>query len=347
MKKKILFIVGSVNQTSQMHQISGLLADEYECWFSQFYADAKLINWGIRQGWLDHTILAGKFRSEAEAYLRSFGLKIDYQARQNQYDLVVVCSDLLMPKAIRSTKSIWVQEGMVDEVTWLTKAVKALGLPRYFSVGTSLNGSSNIADIYCAASEGYKSFFTKMGTEAGKILVTGMPNFDNIRQFLTNDFPHRDYVMVATSDIRETFRKDDRPAFIRKAVAMANGRQLLFKLHPNEVWERAEAEIRQNAPADALIFQQGNTNEMIANCAELITQYSTVVYVGMALGKPVSSYFDVEELRRLTPVQNGGTSAATIARICQDYLEFGGPRKEFVKSYRYEPVYRDHEQVSL
>jgi hypothetical protein len=29
----------------------------------------------------------------------------------------------------------------------------------------------------------------------------------------------------------------------------------------------------------------GNTNEMIANCSELITQYSTVVYVGMVFGK--------------------------------------------------------------
>ncbi|WP_198175186.1 hypothetical protein [Spirosoma telluris] len=92
--------------------------------------------------------------------------------------------------------------------------------------------------------------------------------------------------MVATSDIRETFRIDDRPAFIRKAVEQAKGRQLLFKLHPNEILERAEAEIRQHAPADTLVFQQGNTNEMIANCSELITQYSTVVYVGMALGSP-------------------------------------------------------------
>ncbi|MVM36044.1 hypothetical protein GO755_38885 [Spirosoma sp. HMF4905] len=347
MKKKVLFIVGSVNQTSQMHQISALLSDEYDCWFSQFYADSRLINWGIHQGWLDHTILAGKFRADAEAYLRSFQLNIDYRAVQNRYDLVVVCSDLIVPGAIQATKSLWVQEGMIDEVTWLTKAVKALRLPRYFSVGTSLNGSSNLCDVYCVASEGYKSFFTKMGTDAQKILVTGMPNFDNVKKFLTNDFPHRDYVMVATSDIRETFRTEDRPAFIREAIELAKGRQLLFKLHPNEVWERAEAEIRQIAPSDTLIFQQGNTNEMIANCAELVTQYSTVVYVGMALGKPVSSYFNLDELRQLTPLQNNGTSAENIARICRDFVAFTGPRKEFVKSYRYRSVLSDREHLSL
>ncbi|WP_198175185.1 hypothetical protein [Spirosoma telluris] len=189
MRKKILFIVGSVNQTSQMHQISAELAEEYDCWFSQYYADSKLINWAVRKGWLDYTVLGGKFREGSEAYLRQRNLNLDYQARLNQYDLIVTCSDLIVPDAVRATKSIWVQEGMIDEVTWLSKLVKALGLPRYFSIGTSLNGSSNLCDIYCAASEGYKSFFIEMGTDASKIMVTGMPNFDNVRQFLINDFP--------------------------------------------------------------------------------------------------------------------------------------------------------------
>ena len=347
MRKRVLFIVGSVNQTSQMHQISEHLADEYDCWFTQYYSDLRVINWGVRQGWLDHTVLGGKFRADSETYLRTRNLQFDYRAQRNRYDLVVTCSDLIVPRAMRTTKSVWVQEGMVDPVTWLTKAVKALGLPRYFSMGTSLNGSSNLCDLFCAASEGYKSFFTRMGTNADKIIVTGIPNFDNVAQFRQNDFPHRDYVMVATSDVRETFRSDDRTAFIKRAVAKAQGRQLLFKLHPNEMYERAEAEIRANTPADTLIFQHGNTNEMIANCAELITQYSTVVYVGMALGKPVSSYFDIDELRRLTPVQNGGTSAINIARLCRDYLEFEGQYKDFVKSYQFEPHQCGQERLSL
>lgn len=336
-----------MNQTSQMHQISAQLAGDYDCWFSRYYADSPLINWGVRRGWLDHTVMADKFSRAAEDYLRPHQPKFDHHARHNRYDLVVTCSDLIVPRAVRSTRSVWVQEGMVDEVTWLTKVVKTLGLPRYFSVNTSLNGSSNLCDVYCAASDGYKSFFTTMGTDTDRIFVTGIPNFDNLQQFRTNDFPYRDYVMVATSDIRETFRTDDRPAFIRKAVEMAGGRRLLFKLHPNEVRERAEAEIRGIAPSDTLVLQQGNTNEMIANCAELITQYSTVVYVGIALGKPVSSYFDVDELRRLTPIQNNGTSAANIARVCRDFLAFDGQRKDFVKSYQYEPVRHGREHLSL
>ncbi|CCH51967.1 hypothetical protein BN8_00927 [Fibrisoma limi BUZ 3] len=338
MRKRILLTVGSFNQTSQMVQIAKALGDQYDCWFSQYYADSPIINWAIRQGWLDHTIMGGRFRTASEAYLLDNGKQLDYQGRKHPYDLVIHCSDLIVPANVRATRSVWVQEGMVDPVTPLTHIIKSLKLPRYLSVGTSLNGSSNLCDVYCAASEGYKAFFTKMGTDPGKIFVTGMPNFDDLDKFRRNDFPHRDYVMVATSDIRETFRTEDRPAFIRKAVEMAAGRPLLFKLHPNEDRERAEAEIRENAPEGTLVFQEGNTNEMIANCQELITQYSTVVYVGMALGKTVSSYFDLDELRRLTPIQNGGTSATNIATICRDFLEFTGPRKEFVKSYRFEPV---------
>jgi hypothetical protein len=62
-----------------------------------------------------------------------------------------------------------------------------------------------------------------------------------------------------------------------------------------------------------LVFDSGNTNEMIANCDILITRYSTVVYVGLALGKECYSYFDINMLKRLTPMQNGGNSHRNIA----------------------------------
>jgi hypothetical protein len=72
---------------------------------------------------------------------------------------------------------------------------------------------------------------------------------------------------------------------------------------------------------------------MIANCAELITQYSTVVYVGLALGKQVHSYFDINELKRLAPVQNGGTSALNIANICKDLLKTHNTQARLLDEY--------------
>jgi hypothetical protein len=334
MRKRVLFITGSMNQTWQMHQISSHLS-AYDCWFSQFFTDSPTYNFLINNTSLaKNTIFSGQFKENSEKYLLANGLQIDYQAKANKYDLVVYCSDLHIPKRLRQTKMVWVQEGMTDKFTALSWLIKNLRLPHIFSGGTSLNGTSNICDIYCAGSEGYKRQFIKLGTDAGKIIVTGIPNYDNIDQFLDNDFPYKNYVMVATTDMRETLRIENRPAFIRKAVKIANGRKLLFKLHPNEKFERAEAEIKKYAPAGTLIYRTGNTNHMIANCAELITQYSTVVYVGLALGKKVHSYFNLDELKQLAPIQNRGVSALNIANICLNILEPG--KKEVLIPDYYE-----------
>jgi len=337
MRRKILFITGSINQTSQMHEISKHLQD-YDCWFSQLFPDTAFLKAMIKLTPLaDGTVLAPHFRVKSESYLRQYGLKIDYEGNQNKYDLVVFCTDMVVAEKFKQTKTIWVQEGMIDKRTILTDIVKTLRLPSYFSGDTSLNGSSNICDIYCVASDGYKNYLAKYGTNPEKLIVTGIPNYDNQRQFLDNDFPHHNYVMVATTDMRETYRLENRPAFIKRAVKIANGRQMLFKLHPNERVDRAEAEIRKYAPAGTLIYNCGNTSHMIANCAELITQYSTVVYTGIVLGKKVHSYFDVDELKKLAPIQNGGVSAKNIAQICRGYINFGGKKEDFLSQFILQP----------
>jgi hypothetical protein len=322
MKKKVLLITGSMNQTLQMQQIAEQLP-EYDCWFSQIFTDNPLVNFLLeRVPLLDGTILGKKHRNIAESYLRSHDLKIDYRGISNEYDLVIYCTDMLIPKRMQKTRLVFVQEGMTDRVTWKSRLVKTLGLPAWFTGDTSLNGSSNVCDIYCVASPGYKAHFTGNGIDPHKILVTGIPNYDNVRSSLVNDFPHQDYVMVATSDIRETFRWENRKAFIKEAVRIAAGRRLLFKLHPNEKMERAVSEIKNFAPAGTLIYQRGNTLEMIANCIELITQYSTVVYAGIILKKKVHSYFDRDVLQQLKPWQNNGSSAANIAQTCRNFLEY-------------------------
>lgn len=326
---RILFLTGSMNQTTQMQQIASHLT-EFDCFFSQYFSDNPIISYAIKKGILDNTVMGLPLRNKAEEYMKSQGMRLDYQALENSYDLIVFCSDLLFPSKFKGIKTIWVQEGMIDPFTNISKLIKRLKLPRYLSVGTSLNGTSNLCDIYCAASTGYRDYIIQHGTDASKVVVTGIPNYDNLDQFRQNDFPYQDYVMVATSDMRETYRNEDRLAFLQSCVAIAAGRRLLIKLHPNEQISRAVREIKSVCPDDTLIYSDGVTNEMIANCSELITQYSTVVYAGIALGKPVHSYFDIEELKSLLPIQNGGNSAEHIATICRDYLLHRGPKDMFI-----------------
>lgn len=316
-RKKILLIGGSLNQTTMMHQIAQHLQD-YDCYFTPFYADG-LIGYASKKGWANFTVLGGPMRRMTEEYLRKQNLPVDEGGRRNAYDLVLTCSDLIIQKNIRGKRIILVQEGMTDPENLFYYLVKWFKLPRYLA-STSTHGLSHAYERFCVASEGYREFFIRKGVSPEKMVVTGIPNFDNAAQYLNNSFPYRNYVLVATSDARETFKYDDRKRFIRRALEIADGRQVIFKLHPNEKVERATREILKLAPR-ALIFSKGNTNHMIANCDVLVTQYSSVVYIGLALGKEVHSYFDIILLKRLMPIQNGGTSAKNIAEVCKTYLQ--------------------------
>ncbi|HRE40183.1 MAG TPA: hypothetical protein PLG90_02535 [Ignavibacteria bacterium] len=317
MRRKILFICGSMNQTTMLHKIS-MKMPEFDSYFTPYYGDG-VIKKASEMGLLDFTVLGGKLKKQSLEYIIKNNLQLDNGGIKNDYDLVVTSSDLIIQKNIRNKKIILVQEGMTDPENFAYYLVKTFKLPRYIA-STSTTGLSNAYDIFCVASEGYKELFIKKGVDPEKIIVTGIPNFDNCNDYLNNDFPHKNYVLVCTSDTRETFKYENRKKFIKRAVSIAQGRQLIFKLHPNEKYERAEKEIKKYAP-EALVFSSGNTNHMIANCNTLITRFSTVVYVGLALGKEVYSEFNIDELTKLTPLQNGGKSAENIADICKILLE--------------------------
>ena len=315
-KKKILFIGGSYNQSTMMIKISEQLP-EYDCWFSAYYSDGFL-NMYRKLGWVEYTVVGNKFVRQNEELFAKHGLQNDYAGSNNDYEYVFTSSDLVIPKNIRNKKIVLVQEGMTDPEDWIYHVVKFLKLPRYLA-STTMTGRSNEYDLFCVASDGYKEFFISKGCDADKMVVTGIPNFDNCKEFYNNDFPHKNYVLVCTSDTRETLKPENRKKFILKALKIAGDKLLIFKLHPNENVERATAEINKYAP-NALVYHKANTNEMIANCDTLITKFSTVVYVGLALGKEVFSAFDVKTLKRMTPLQNGGRSAENIAQAFRERI---------------------------
>jgi len=316
-KKKILYICGSLNQTTMMHQVSKHLTG-YEAYFSPYYADGfvgKLANTHL----LDFSVLGGQFRARTINYLKANDLNIDFKGVLHNYDLIFTCSDLIIPKNILDKKVVLVQEGMTDPENFMYYLVKTFKFPRWLA-STSTTGLSDAYNKFCVASEGYRDLFISKGVKPEKICVTGIPNFDNCKKYFDNDFPHKNYVLVATSDMRETYKYENRKKFIKKALKIAAGRQLIFKLHPNELVERATQEINIYAPG-ALVYSQGKTEEMIANCDILITRFSSVVYVGLALGKEVYSDFDLEMLKRLKPIQNDGTSAQNIAWVGKELIE--------------------------
>jgi hypothetical protein len=316
-RPRVLLICGSINQTTQMHQIAQQLV-ECDCFFSTYYDDGYP-NTLKRLRLTEATPIGYKISARALAYLDRHELPLHQAGLNGPYDLVVTCSDLLVPGNIRGYPIVLVQEGMTDpEGFWFRAWRKYPWLPRWFA-GTAVTGLSDLYTRFCVASEGYRRHFVARGVNPDKIVVTGIPNFDNCQRFLNNSFPHRDYVLVCTSDVRETFGQEDRKAFILKAVRIAKGRSLFFKLHPNERVGRAQREIERYAP-HARVYATGPTEEMIANCSVLITRFSSTAYVGLALGKEVHSDFDVEDLRQKMPIQSGAAAAA-IAAVCRQLLD--------------------------
>ncbi len=311
---KALFICGSPNQTKMMWQISQHLQG-FDKYFTPFFCDG-LGEYVQRTGLLDFTVLGGRFVEQTMRFLTAQGVRFDHGGRGGPYDLVVTCSDLIVPRRVRGSKLVLVQEGMTDPENLAYYMVKKLRMPRWIA-HTATTGLSDAYDIFCVASEGYRDLFVKKGVRREKIRVTGIPNFDHCAANLDNDFPHKDYVLAATSDRRETYKYENRRKFIEKARRIADGRPLIFKFHPNENPHRAAHEVERHAP-EALHYYQANTDHMIANCQTLVTRYSSVVYVALALGKEIHSDLPHEELHRLLPIQNGGRSASHIARECLD-----------------------------
>jgi hypothetical protein len=315
-RRRVLFVGGSLNQTTMVHRIAAELA-EHECVFTPYYADG-ILRWAAERDLLGFTILGRRPKAMSEAFLKERGATVDYRGTGGGFQLVVTASDLVVPRNLRGVPMVLVQEGMTDPEDWRYRLVRTLGLPRWIA-NTSMTGLSHAYEAFCVASEGYRDLFAGKGVDPGRIEVTGIPNFDDCASFLRNDFPLHGYVLGATSCLRETWKPEDRRGFIRRCLEVADGRELLFKLHPNESHERARREIERLAPR-ALVFASGNTDHMIANCTALVTRYSSVVRVAVALGKEVHADIDEMTLRRLMPIQNGGASARRIADVCRRFL---------------------------
>src|SRR5262249_24504656 len=312
-----LFICGSPNQTGQMLQIARELP-HVEAWFTPHYSDDLLTTGLNKAGFLEQAITGHKRRGICVDTLNAEGLNIDLHAERNDYDLWLSPNDAVVPPGLSKTPWVLVQEGIMEQPNWRTWVWRYTRLfPRPLAT-TAVFGLSRGYTKFCVASEGYRKKFLADDVPAEKLVVTGIPNFDDFARFRDNDFPHRGYVLVCTSDGRETMMKVDRPGLLRKSVALAAGRQLIFKLHPNENVERATREILEAAP-DALVFPSGNAEEMVANCDVLITEHSSLTFCGLALGKEVHTNFPIEEVRKLLPIQNR-RAAQEIADVVRDMV---------------------------
>ena len=130
-----------MNQTTQMHQVSEHLS-EYDHAFSPFYVhgfDEMLRKLGL----IEFTIAGNKLVQCCMLYLQEHGLYIDYQGRNDSYDLVVTCSDVYLQKNIRENRIVLIQEGILDPETMMFHLVKRLPFLPLWWAGNATTGLSN------------------------------------------------------------------------------------------------------------------------------------------------------------------------------------------------------------
>ncbi len=315
-KQKILFIGGSLNQTTMMHQISKELP-ECEAYFTPFFATGPL--WVMTKlKMLEFTIMGGTFKQKTLDYIKANNLRLDYEGKNDNYDMVITCQDLIVPRNIKKFKTILVQEGMTDPPDWRYHVTRFLGLGRW-SASTSMTGLSHLYDYFCVASEGFRKQFIERGVNPDKIRVTGIPNFDNFEELRNLEFEHKNFVLVATSDVRETTKYENRKAFLLNAKKIAGNKKIIVKLHPNEKVKKRTAEVKKYLP-EALVYHGVSIDPMIANCDALVTRFSSTIFPALALDKEVYCNIDINEIKRLLPIQNGGMSAKAIAEVARELL---------------------------
>ena len=99
-KPRALFICGSRNQTTQLHQVARAMPD-FDQGFSPYFVTGAY-EWARELGALDFTIAGGHWRDECLEYLRSNKLPIDVRGHGHEYDLVVTCQDLFVSDLLRT-----------------------------------------------------------------------------------------------------------------------------------------------------------------------------------------------------------------------------------------------------
>src|SRR5262245_57376478 len=99
-RPRALFICGSINQTTQLHQIAQELP-VVEAHYTPYYCDVVL-EIMRRLGMLNFTILGHPWRRDCMGYLERHALPVDLNGAKGPYDLVVTSSDVIVPLNIRS-----------------------------------------------------------------------------------------------------------------------------------------------------------------------------------------------------------------------------------------------------
>jgi len=78
--------------------------------FTPYYGDI-ILNLARKLNLTESSVIGHKLSLRCLNYLQEHRLPVDLKGRSNDYDLVVTCSDLIIPSNIRKRKLFWCRKG--------------------------------------------------------------------------------------------------------------------------------------------------------------------------------------------------------------------------------------------
>ena len=104
-RPRVLFILGNHNHNTMLHQVARQLTD-CDVWFTPYYCDDwTAIDVLRRLHLLEFVALGHEFRRRCLRYCADHGLRVDLGGKRGGYDLVVTCSDLVVPENVRGART--------------------------------------------------------------------------------------------------------------------------------------------------------------------------------------------------------------------------------------------------
>ncbi len=127
--RRVLFIGGSLNQTTILHKIA-LCLPEMQCSFTPFFAEGfhSIL---CKTGLLDHTIMCGAHRQATIQYIQDHNLLLDEGGRNGPFDLILTCTDLIVQPSLKGISNhIGARRKSLKQKALHINWWKTLGLPR-------------------------------------------------------------------------------------------------------------------------------------------------------------------------------------------------------------------------
>jgi hypothetical protein len=311
-RPEVLFICGSKADTACLHQVSQHL-DQCRIWFTPYYGGG-LVTALRGLGLLDRTIAGRQASQGCLEYLRNHHLAIDWNGGRGRYDLIVTCSDVLLPDNIVRRPLLVVQNELwhPDFAPGLVRRELAHRLRRY--VAAAATGLSGAYERLCVASFGYRDRFVELGVARDRMVVTGLPGHDDYQAYASSEMVGSGYVLVCGTRATESVNGFTLRRLLQRAVAAAGALPILVQLAPDAPIQPVARWVPH-----ARIAPKIETDALIAGSSLLISPWVAHAYVAMALGKPVLGQRSLRDLHHFVPVQTR-SAARDIAGVCRALL---------------------------